>query len=1157
MMTNKNCPSQERLLGYSQGTLSPEDVLQIEQHVHACPECEGTLNLTDGQTDTVLSELRKGPPSDIPTDVEYPIRSDFQGDIKPAPTLDLKHSSEVQAGERTLGNYILLEKIGAGGMGQVYKARHQRMDRVVALKVLPAKFLQDKAAVARFEREVKAAARITHPNIVAAFDADVAENEHFLVMEYVEGNDLSALVKKSGTLGVKQAVNCVLQAARGLEAAHANGIIHRDIKPANLLLDRKGTIKILDMGLARLHDDTGTQAELTATGAVMGTVDFMAPEQALDSKAADHRADIYSLGCTLYYLLSGRPTYHGETLTARLLAHQSHPIPDLCSVQSDVPEALENIFQKMISKKPSDRYQTVTELIADLESLGTSVGIALPPNQATATRLPTDDEGRKRRNRWRTVCGITAAAIILLAVIVIVNRNDGTKLVVEVNVPGAKVEVVNEVDNQVKVTTPSDKTTIEIGVEPGTHRIVVSKDGFRTESREHVEIKTGKNEPIRVSLVKATDKVDVKDLATVKPERPVQPTLEQTKTAVDPKNVAATDSLQAWLDETAKLPPEKRFAAVDKKLRELNPLPEGQIVSEIRFGGDGSVSINYAGLTDVRPLHALKDLSSLGFGELVHLRDLTQLRGLKLTSLSLHNIPVSDLTGLEGMPLESLSVGHSWVSDLTPLRGMPLKQLNLGGSLALTDLSPLEGMAIEHLRLDGSNVTDLSSLVGMPLNELNISYTRITDLSPLAKMPLQTLLMLDTGITDLTPLTGAPLETLRIDECPISDLSPLKGAKLRILSFKDTLVTDVGPLAEATIQTMYFDPHRIRQGLDTLRASRSPKVIGIHETENLPSKQFWQKFDDGEYVLPTPWIKSAPAEFAVWAKEVAALPLEKKVEAVSGKLMELNPKFDGVVKHQIEFDEVTSLSFFTDAITDISPVRALTDLQTLECGSQHGHLHRNRFSDLSPIEGMELRTLKCAHTYVSDLSALANMPLTYLDCTYTRIADLSPLKGMNLEYLFTTGSPIANLSPLQGMPLKVIRIGESFVSDLSPLQGAPLVELVCPDTLVSDLSPLQKTKIYALYVNGSNVSDLTPIATLPLKQLGIEYTRVTDLEPLKGRRLDYIAFSPERISNGIDVLKDMTGIRITAVGKREVATYTKEDFFKKYGDAAEPKPSSP
>ncbi len=286
-----------------------------------------------------------------------------------------------------LGNYTILDKIGAGGMGQVFKAEHRRMHRVVALKVLPKAVTKDAAAIARFQREVEAAAKLRHPNIVAADDADEAGGVHFLVMEFVEGTDLSALVKKDGPLPVAQAVNCILQAARGLEFAHGEGVVHRDIKPANLLLDKKGTVKILDMGLARIEatGDVATQAELTGTGAVMGTVDYMSPEQALNTKHADARADIYSLGCALHYLLIGKPLYDGDTLTAKLIAHQVQPVPELRKIRDDVSTELESVFQKMVAKKVDDRYQTMSQIVADLQACVARESTIVGPTRTTST----------------------------------------------------------------------------------------------------------------------------------------------------------------------------------------------------------------------------------------------------------------------------------------------------------------------------------------------------------------------------------------------------------------------------------------------------------------------------------------------------------------------------------------------------------------------------------------------------------------------------------------------------------------------------------------------------------------------------------------------------------------------------------------------------
>lgn len=276
--------------------------------------------------------------------------------------------------ELVLGNYVIQDKLGQGGMGMVLKAEHKRMGRLVALKVLAPEAVKSPDAVQRFHREVQAAARLEHPNIVIAFDADEANGTHFLVMQYVEGKDLSALVKEQGSLSVDKAVSCVLQAARGLEYAHAEGVIHRDIKPANLLLDSKGVVKILDMGLARLEGSASDldQAELTGTGQIMGTVDYMPPEQALSTKSADARSDIYSLGITFWYLMTGRAAYDGETLMAKMLAHRETPVPSLTAIRSDASAELESVFAKMVAKKSEDRYQSMSEVVVALEHCSTT-----------------------------------------------------------------------------------------------------------------------------------------------------------------------------------------------------------------------------------------------------------------------------------------------------------------------------------------------------------------------------------------------------------------------------------------------------------------------------------------------------------------------------------------------------------------------------------------------------------------------------------------------------------------------------------------------------------------------------------------------------------------------------------------------------------------
>jgi serine/threonine protein kinase/WD40 repeat protein/tetratricopeptide (TPR) repeat protein len=292
-----------------------------------------------------------------------------------------------------VGKYVILDKLGQGGMGVVFKAKQRTTGKVVALKILPPSFARDQRAVSRFKREIDAAGRLNHPNIVAALDADEDRGVHFLVMDYVEGRDLDRVVQANGPLPVVEAIDFVIQAARGLEAAHAQGIVHRDIKPGNLMLDASGKVRVLDLGLARIVEAANPFGQtagnrLTRSGVCMGTIDYMAPEQAEDSRHADHRADIYSLGCTLYYLLTGREPFEAATILKRLLAHQERPAPKLRAARPDAPPALDMAFQKMMAKKPAERPATMTDLIALLEICKASAAEAASAEPAAPKSRP-------------------------------------------------------------------------------------------------------------------------------------------------------------------------------------------------------------------------------------------------------------------------------------------------------------------------------------------------------------------------------------------------------------------------------------------------------------------------------------------------------------------------------------------------------------------------------------------------------------------------------------------------------------------------------------------------------------------------------------------------------------------------------------------------
>jgi serine/threonine protein kinase len=316
------------------------------------------------------------------------------------------------------GQFLLVDRIGEGGMGQVFKAHHQRLQRTVALKVLRQELVDDAEAVARFYREIQVASQLPpHPNLVQVYDAGPIGTTHFLAMEYVQGSDLQRLVKEMGPLPVAQACDILRQAALGLQHAHQHGLVHRDIKPANLMMSggmisvkedtpisihrspatSGSVVKVLDLGLARLQATAqGSRREnslLTADGPItMGTVDYQAPEQAIDFHRADIRADIYSLGCTAYYLLTGKPPFGSGSLAIKLMRHQQAEPPPVDQFRDDIPAGLAGVLGKMLAKRPEDRYQTPAEVAAALAPLLNIAGESLPGADPTlpATAEPTE-----------------------------------------------------------------------------------------------------------------------------------------------------------------------------------------------------------------------------------------------------------------------------------------------------------------------------------------------------------------------------------------------------------------------------------------------------------------------------------------------------------------------------------------------------------------------------------------------------------------------------------------------------------------------------------------------------------------------------------------------------------------------------------------------
>lgn len=374
----------------------------------------------------------------------------------------------------TLGPYLIMQKLGEGGMGAVYKAQHSKLDKTVAIKVLSAAVTHQPGAVARFEREMKAVGKLNHPNIVQAHDAGEVNGTHYLAMEYVDGTDLAKLVKDRGPMSVVNACKAVRQAALALASAHQAGLVHRDIKPSNLLVAKNGQIKLLDLGLARLAGEAATNTtDLTTAGQTFGTPDYMAPEQWEDAHSADARTDLYALGCTLFFLLTGRTPFGNDThrtAANKMKGHLFDLVPDLHAAREDAPAEVVAIYHKLMAKKPADRFQTAAELAEALAPFSTNKSTAgTTPTEALPATAPVvrisvaapppfvpKDTSRGGRaggpRRFYQVAAGAAAFVVLLGVIVItITSKDGKKTTVKVP-EGTPVEVDAPPESKVSIT---------------------------------------------------------------------------------------------------------------------------------------------------------------------------------------------------------------------------------------------------------------------------------------------------------------------------------------------------------------------------------------------------------------------------------------------------------------------------------------------------------------------------------------------------------------------------------------------------------------------------------------------------------------------------------------------------------------------------------
>jgi formylglycine-generating enzyme required for sulfatase activity/serine/threonine protein kinase len=894
-----------------------------------------------------------------------------------------------------IGHYEMLEVLGRGAFGIVFRAFDEKLHRMVALKVLSTELADNATARKRFVREARAAAAIHNEHVVNVFAVDEQPVPH-LVMEYVCGQTLQDKLDGGGPVELKEVLRIGQQIADGLAAAHAIGLIHRDIKPANILLENGvERVKISDFGLARAADD----GSLTQSGVISGTPMYMAPEQAQD-ETIDHRADLFSLGSVLYAMCTGRPPFRAaNTIAVLKRVCEATPRP-IREINPDVPAWLCDIIGRLHEKRPDHRFASSREVanllarcLAEFQQHGhVRSKVSALPSPAGSASASRPAEPRKRR--WAG-----AAAVVMLGLaglgfaevsgvtnvrgtVIRLFSPDGT-LVVEVDDPTIGVTIDG---GDIVITGAGAK---EIRLKPGEHKIQTSKDGKPLRQELITISKNGR----RVVRVSREGELNAGPAAAAVGEAPPPAAApfdakqakahQQAWARYLGTNVVTTNSLGMKL---VLIPPGKFVMGSKKDEPGRDPREGPQHEVEIsRPFAMGAYEVTVGQFRAfVKATNYVTETEKLGgalqwdFAEKVHKRD-PAILWMKPGYEQTDEHPVVCVTWNDAQAF------CKWLSDKE------------GVAYAL----PTEAQW-EFACRAGTTTTWSFGDNERDLDAHGWSYLNAEDKAhPVGQKPANPWGLYDT----------------------------YGNAWEWTADYFDANYYGVSPKV---------DPPGADEGSRAMRGGS--RVDGPAQLRS--GARGWNGQDVGNNVVGFRVVaavrRASISDAAAWERSVAALPAEEQVKAVAARLKQLNPDFDGTVTPTIENEVVTELRFLSVNVTDVSPVRALTGLKLLNCG---GIEAKGELANLSPLRGMQLRTLDCNNTRVADLAPLRGMPLKELAFQHTRVSDLAPLADMPLEHLNCSHTTVADLSPLKGKKLITLYLDSTKVPDLSPLKGMPLKHL--------------------------------------------------------------------------------------------------------------------
>jgi predicted Ser/Thr protein kinase len=547
-----------------------------------------------------------------------------------------------------IGSFVVIGKLGEGGMGAVYKAHDPSLDRTVALKLLPPHLAADEAFVARFKREATAAAKFSQSNLVHVYAVGEDAGTHYIAMEFVEGESLQKRIQRTGQLACDEALAIAISAAEGLRYAWTKAqLVHRDIKPDNILLSNDGDVKVADLGLAKLRESGSTN--FTQTGTVMGSPHYISPEQGRGDKDVDFRSDIYSLGCTLYHMLAGRPPYEGDNLASLIHKHVYESPPDLAAARPDCPATVASLVKRMMAKDRAKRPANYDELIAELTAARNALGKSVTARAAA----------KSRKMMMLTGAGVVA---VVAAVAVIVG---GPRF----RVAESPTDAQKRVPPAVAAPVPGRASATPPSTQPSSPAAGTA-----------------------ATTSKPVDDAFIKEVAALPAKQQIARFVEEMK-----KLNPDWDGKVTYTSEKNKVV-ELSFFTLG--VTNITPIRDLSSLNKLTCAGrwnTGGKTVERGTLEDLSPLTGLK-LESLDC-RFNPIKDLLPLIGLPLRFLKLDCTSVEDLTPLRGLPLEHLSFGSTPIRDLTPLKNLQLSRLYIQQT-KIQDLSAIHKMSLSELKCD-------------------------------------------------------------------------------------------------------------------------------------------------------------------------------------------------------------------------------------------------------------------------------------------------------------------------------------------------------------------------------------------------------------------------------------------------------------------------